>query len=51
MVCLGVTKPSKTPVVDVEAKRGRDSRWKKDKLGLLLMHKVKAISRVDWIDC
>jgi hypothetical protein len=50
-VCLGVGRPSKTPLVDVEPKRGEDSRWRKAKLGLLLIHKVKTISRVDWIDC
>jgi hypothetical protein len=26
MVCLGVSRPSKTPLVDVEPKRGKDSR-------------------------
>jgi hypothetical protein len=50
-VCLSVGRPSKTPLVDVEPKRREHSRWRKDKLGLLLMHKVKTISRVDWIDC
>jgi hypothetical protein len=50
-VCLGIGRPLKTPLVDVEPKRGEDSRWRKAKLGLLLMHKVKQISRIDWIDC
>jgi hypothetical protein len=38
-------------LVVVEPTRGEDSRWEKDKLGLLLIYKVKNISRVDWIDC
>jgi hypothetical protein len=50
-VCLGVDRPPKAPLVDVEPKRCEDSRWRKPKLGLLLMHKVKTISSVDWIDC
>jgi hypothetical protein len=50
-VCLSLDRPSKTPLVDVETKRGEDSRWRKAKLGLLLIHNVKTISRVDWIDC
>jgi hypothetical protein len=36
-VCLSVGRPSKTPLVDVEPKRGEHSRWRKDKLGLLLI--------------
>jgi hypothetical protein len=47
-VCLGVGRPPKTYLVEVETKRCEDSRWRKAKLGLLLMHKVKTISRVDW---
>jgi hypothetical protein len=39
------------PLVDVEPKRGEDSRWRKAKLGPVLMHKVKTISGIDWIDC
>jgi hypothetical protein len=48
--CLGVGRPHKTPLVDTEPKRGEDLRYKKAKLGLLLMHKIKIISRIDWID-
>jgi hypothetical protein len=51
MVCLGVGRPHKAPLVDVEPKRGEASRCRKAKLGLLLMHKVNTISRVDWIPC
>jgi hypothetical protein len=51
MVRLGVGRPPKTSLVDVEPKRGKDSRYKKAKLGLLLIHKVKTISRINWIDC
>jgi hypothetical protein len=32
--CLGVGRPPKMPLVDVEPKRGEDSRWRKAKLGL-----------------
>jgi hypothetical protein len=41
MVSLGVGRPPKTSLVDVEPKRDEYSRWRKAKLGLLLMHKVK----------
>jgi hypothetical protein len=33
-VCLGVGRPPKTPLVDVELKRGEDLRSKKAKLGI-----------------
>jgi hypothetical protein len=50
-VCLGVGRPRKTPLVDVEPKRGEDLRQMEAKLELLLMHKVKTISRFDWTVC
>jgi hypothetical protein len=50
-VCLDVIRPPKTSLANIEPKRGKDSRWKKAKLGLLLMHKVKTRSKVYWIDC
>lgn len=40
-LCLGIGMPPNTPLVDVEPTRGEDSRWEKDKLGLLLIYKVK----------
>jgi hypothetical protein len=33
-VCLGIGRPPKTPLVDVEAKRGEDLRLREAKLGL-----------------
>jgi hypothetical protein len=36
-VCLGVGRPPKTPLVDVEPKRGEDSRYMNAKLALLLI--------------
>jgi hypothetical protein len=33
-VCLGVSRAPKTSLVDVETKRGENSRWRKAKLGL-----------------
>jgi hypothetical protein len=50
-VCLGVSRPPETSLVDVELKRGKNSRQKNTKLGLLLMLKVRMMSRIDWIDC
>jgi hypothetical protein len=50
-VCLGIDKPPKTPLVDIEPKRGEESKKREAKLELLLMHKVKMRSKVDWIDC
>jgi hypothetical protein len=50
-VCLAVGRPHKTPLVNVELKRGEDLRYKKAKLELLLMHKIKMISKIDWINC
>jgi hypothetical protein len=50
-VCLSASRPPKTPLVGVETKIVEDSRWRTSKLGILLMLKVKIISRVDWIDC
>jgi hypothetical protein len=52
-VCLGVGRPPKTPLVDVEPMTGEDSRYTEARATLeqLLMHKGKTISRVDWIDC
>jgi hypothetical protein len=45
-VCLSVDMPPKMPLVDVEPNSVEVSRWKKAKLGLLLIHQVKTISRV-----
>jgi hypothetical protein len=50
MVRLDVDRPHKTTLVDIKPKRDEDSSYRKVKLGLLLIHKVKTISRVDWID-
>jgi hypothetical protein len=50
-VCLGVGRPPKTSLVDVEPKRGEDLRYRGAKLELLLIHKVKTRSRLDLIDC
>jgi hypothetical protein len=50
-VCLGVSRPHKTSLVNVESKRGEDLRQRETKLELLLMHKVKIVSRFDLIDC
>jgi hypothetical protein len=46
-----IDRPPKIPLIDVEPKKGEDLRGRRAKLGLLLMHKVKTISIVDWIDC
>jgi hypothetical protein len=45
-VCLSVDRPPKTPLVNIEPNSVEVSRWRKAKLGLLLMHQVKTISRV-----
>jgi hypothetical protein len=50
-VYLSVSRPPKIHLVDVEPKRGEDSRYRKAKLELLLIHKVKTRSKIDWIDC
>jgi hypothetical protein len=49
-VCLNIGKSPKTSLVDVELKRDEDSRYRKSKLKVLLIYKIKAISGVDWID-
>jgi hypothetical protein len=40
-MCLDVGRPLKMSLVDVEPKRCEDSRYRKAKLGLLLIYKVK----------
>lgn len=40
-MCIGVDRPLKMALVDVQLKISKDSKWRKDKLGLLLIHKVK----------
>jgi hypothetical protein len=40
-VCLGIGKPPKMPLVDVEPKRDGDLRYREAKLELLLMYKEK----------
>jgi hypothetical protein len=49
-VCLRVGTLPKTPLVNIESNVGEDLKQRKAKLRLLLMHKVKTISRIDWID-
>jgi hypothetical protein len=46
-VCLSVGRSLKTSLVDIKPKRGGNSKWSKAKLGVLLIHKLKTISRVD----
>jgi hypothetical protein len=48
---LGVDRSPKTVLVDVEPKRCEDLIRRKDKLGLLQIHKVKMINRINLIDC
>jgi hypothetical protein len=43
-VCLGVSSPSKMHLVDIEPKRCKASSYKKAKLVLIQMHKVKTIN-------
>lgn len=50
-VYLGVDRPPKMPLVDVELKRSEDLTQREAKLELLIMHKVKTLSRFDLIDC
>jgi hypothetical protein len=46
-VCLGISRPPKMHLVDIEPKRDEDLRWREAKLELHLMHKVKMIIRVE----
>jgi hypothetical protein len=46
-VSLGVGKPPKTRLIDVEPKINEDSSYRKAKLKVLLIYKIKTISKVD----